>query len=130
MLLYQVIKLFVVNRLTPKLLKSLPGVDPKSLGAMHVVGSNVYSPSEGLLLGWLSYHHAQIQPTDKLVVSNFDSDLHDCRVRAPFAFLRYLSSRGVVRTWRAVLRLVLYWSSVLAYARARQCPVLRRGSRR
>jgi len=83
MLLYQTVRLFVLNRLTPKLLKSLPGVNHKYLPAHFVYqGSNCYSSAEVVLLQWLTYHHSQCSPNDKIVVSNFDADLHDCRVFA------------------------------------------------
>ena len=78
-LLYQVVKLFVFNRLTPKLLKSTPGVDPAYTKDLHLSGSNVYSPSELVLLGWYTYHYLQIFPGEKHVL-NFEQDLHDCRV--------------------------------------------------
>jgi len=81
-ILYQTIKLFVVNRLTPRLLKSLPGVDPKKIVAPPTQGSNLYSQSEGILLAWLSYHHGQISPGERQWLSNFDEDLYDCRVFA------------------------------------------------
>ena len=78
-LLYQVVKLFVFNRLTPKLLKSTPGVDPSYTKDLHLSGSNVYSPSELVLLGWYTYHYLQMFPGEKHVL-NFEQDLHDCRV--------------------------------------------------
>ena len=78
-LLYQVVKLFVFNRLTPKLLKSTPGVDPAYTKDLHLSGSNVYSPSELVLLGWYTYHYLQMFPGEKHVL-NFEQDLHDCRV--------------------------------------------------
>ena len=81
-LLYQTVKLFVLNRLTPRLLKSLPGVDAKAITVPPSSGSNLYSQPESILLAWLSYHHAQVSPGDRLWLANFDEDLHDCRVFA------------------------------------------------
>ena len=78
MLMYQVVKLFVLNRLTPKLLRSIPGVDPALTKGLYLTGSNVYSPSELVLLGWLTYHWQTTTPTAQIL--NFDKDLHDCRV--------------------------------------------------
>jgi len=78
MLLYQVVKLFVFNRLTAKLLRSTPGVDPALTKDLQLSGSNVYSNSELVLLGWFTYHFRLTTP--KAQILNFDKDLHDCRV--------------------------------------------------
>lgn len=40
---------------------------------------NVF-PNELSLLAWLSYHNTKVNPMDKIPVSNFDTELHDCRV--------------------------------------------------
>jgi hypothetical protein len=78
MLIYQVVKLFVFNRLTPKLLRSTPGIDPALTKGLHLTGSNIYSPSELVLLGWLTYHYQAASPNAQVL--NFESDLHDGRV--------------------------------------------------
>ena len=80
--MYQVLRLFVFSRYTPKTIKSYAGIDPKKYPALHTTGSNLFSSNELCLLSWLTYHHHQVNPTDKAPVSNFDKDLHDCRVFA------------------------------------------------
>ena len=83
LLLYQTVRLFVLNRFTPKLLRTLPGVNQKYLPMQYVhQGSNLYSQSEIVLMQWLTYHHSQVSPADKLTVTNFEKDLQDCRVYA------------------------------------------------
>ena len=76
------IRLFVLSRYTPKSIKAIPGVDPKHYPAIHTTGSNIYNTSELCLLSWLSYHHTKVNPADKTPITNFDTDLHDCRVYA------------------------------------------------
>jgi hypothetical protein len=78
MLMYQIVKLFVFNRVTVKLLRSTPGVDPALTKDLHMSGSNLYSTSELVLLSWFSYHFRLTQ--QKAQILNFDKDLHDCRV--------------------------------------------------
>ena len=71
-----------MSRYTPKSIKAIPGIDPKHYPAIHNTGSNVYNSSELCLLSWLSYHYTKVNPGDKAPITNFDSDLHDCRVFA------------------------------------------------
>lgn len=81
-IVYQVIRLFVLSRYTPKTIKAYAGIDPKKYPALHTTGSNVFSSNEMCLLSWLTYHYQKVNPSEKAPVSNFDKDLHDCRVFA------------------------------------------------
>lgn len=89
MLAMQVVKVFVLNRVTPKLMKGLPGISKEGLAAKPLVvceavltQSNYISPPEGVLLMWLTYHFVKVYPADSRRVSNFSSDLRDGRVFA------------------------------------------------
>ena len=96
--LYQIIKVYVLNRVTQKQYENLPGVDstrplpgfsspddsdsgkkkrkkPKNDPAL--VGSNIFSVSEGLLLKWLTYHYVSLGPENPKRLTNFEEDLKD-----------------------------------------------------
>ena len=103
--LYQVIKVYVLNRVTQKQYDVLPGVDPKRpLPGFNgdrartadsgdsgkkkkkkrkpkadpaLAGSNIYSVSEGLLLKWLTYHFVSLGPENPRRITNFEEDLRD-----------------------------------------------------
>ena len=56
----QVVKTLVLARITPKSFRLLPGVSQQEAAAVlkdpSLTGSNVYSPSEALVLRWLELH--------------------------------------------------------------------------
>jgi len=93
-------RLFVLSRFTPKNIKTFAGIDPKSFPALLTSGSNLYSSSELSLLAWLSYHNTLVNPTEKTPVSNFDTNLHDCRAFAA-AIISHVPS---VRSTLALLK--------------------------
>ena len=55
---YQILRIYFLNRVTPKNFKSLPGV-PASESTVDATmsKSNVYSVSETILLKWMNYHY-------------------------------------------------------------------------
>jgi len=80
---YQVLRIYYLNRVTAKSFKALPGmpgsesnVDP----AMQT--SNIYSVSETVLLKWMQYHYNKMNPMHPKILSNFDADLQDGQVFA------------------------------------------------
>lgn len=75
--LTQIIKIFVLSRVTPKQFKTMPGVDPavKETPDGTLSGSQVFSVAEGILLKWLSYHSEKIFKSEARRVVNFSSDL-------------------------------------------------------
>lgn len=76
-LMYQVLKVFVLNRITPRSLARLPGFDPASKPDAAVFQSNVYSVPENVLLHWLTYHHNNVYSVNPTRVANFEDDLCD-----------------------------------------------------
>lgn len=53
-LFYQILKVYYLSRVTPKNLKSIPGMPPEKLALPeYVEGSNLYSPNENTLLHWI-----------------------------------------------------------------------------
>ncbi|CEM06420.1 unnamed protein product [Vitrella brassicaformis CCMP3155] len=69
----QTVKIFLLNRLTPRVFLSMAGVsstsssetgeaDPSSphFDTSNISDSNLYSPAEALLLRWLSYHYKRV----------------------------------------------------------------------
>lgn len=76
--IYQVIKLFYVNRLTPKQLKHVPGMQVTKQD-LAISPSNIYSISEQILLKWMNYH---LRRDASKKVTNFDKDLVDSLVIA------------------------------------------------
>jgi len=72
----QVTRVFVLSRVTPRQFKMVPGVEEKATGTdAALVGSNMYSVSESILLKWMSYHFMKAMPTFASRVSNFDTCL-------------------------------------------------------
>lgn len=81
--LYQIIKMFLLNRVTPKSFKSLPGIDNESSNIEPwMTSSNLFSLSESILLKWLSFHYSNMHPHTPKKVMNFDMDLMDGTVYA------------------------------------------------
>ena len=82
-LFYQILKIYYLNRVTPKSFKNLPGVPPQEATVeSHMQGSNVYSVPETILLKWMQYHYNLINPLLPKRLTNFDADLQDGRVFA------------------------------------------------
>jgi hypothetical protein len=81
---YQILRIYYLNRITPKNFKTLPGMAPsEAIVDAPMTKSNVYSVSETILLKWMSYHYNLINPMHGVrVLSNFDNDLSDSTVFA------------------------------------------------
>ena len=57
-LFYQVLRIYYLNRITPKNFKSLPGVPGQDSNVdTQMTKSNIYSVSETILLKWMTYHY-------------------------------------------------------------------------
>ena len=55
---YQILRIYFLNRVTPKNFKSLPGVPASESAVDQLMSkSNVYSVSEAILLKWMNYHY-------------------------------------------------------------------------
>jgi Calponin homology (CH) domain len=80
---YQVLRIYYLNRVTPKNFKTLPGM-PTSETTVEtaMTKSNVYSVSETILLKWMQYHYNQQNQLHPKTLYNFDSDLQDGTVFA------------------------------------------------
>lgn len=82
-LLYQILKVFGLSRITPKMFKTIPGMSPEQATIdAPMTQSNIYSLSESILLKWFSYHFASAYPMTSRKVRNFDQDLLDGTVLA------------------------------------------------
>lgn len=90
-LFYQIMRIYYLNRVTPKSFKNLPGM-PASESTIEpwMQKSNVYSLAECILLKWMTYHFNQVNPTHQVsMFTNFDSDLRDGRVIAALIIQHY-----------------------------------------
>ncbi|KAK3255401.1 hypothetical protein CYMTET_35412 [Cymbomonas tetramitiformis] len=77
-ILYQVLKVFVLSRVTIRQFRSVPGIDPSVLqGDTTLAGSNIYSVSENLLLKWMTLHFQRALPSYAMRITNFDVDLQN-----------------------------------------------------
>lgn len=77
-MLVQTIRVFVLSRVTPKQYKVKSGLPAdKSNVEPNTLNSNIYSPSEALLLHWLGYHFAAMNQHAARRILNFDTDLAD-----------------------------------------------------
>lgn len=75
---YQVLKIYYLNRVTPKSFKNLPGVAPTDTGIEPIMTkSNFYSVPETILLKWMTYHYRRVNPMHPKLITNFDADLQD-----------------------------------------------------
>jgi hypothetical protein len=80
---YQVLRIYYLNRITPKNFKALPGVPVNDSNVDNAMQkSNCYSVAETILLKWMTYHYNQIQPMYSRTLTNFDADLQDSTVFA------------------------------------------------
>ncbi|KAL0021413.1 hypothetical protein WJX79_003538 [Trebouxia sp. C0005] len=76
--IYQVVRVFVLARVTVKSLKNLPGLEGCQLPPDNaLLNSNVYSTAETVLLAWMTVHYHKALPAVAQRVTNFDSDLRD-----------------------------------------------------
>lgn len=80
---YQILRIYYLNRITPKNFKALPGV-PNSENTVDnaMQKSNCYSVSEAILLKWMQYHCNLVTPMYQRTLTNFDHDLMDSSVFA------------------------------------------------
>jgi hypothetical protein len=77
-LMYQMVKTFVLSRVTAKSFKALPGLDPSlCIVDTSATASNIFSTPESILLKWLTLHHNKVHPTQPRRVTNFGADLRD-----------------------------------------------------
>ena len=73
---YQILKIYYLNRVTPKSFKALPGMPSNQAGVdQAMVGSNIYSVPETILLKWMQYHYNKVNPMHPKRLTNFDADL-------------------------------------------------------
>ena len=81
---YQVLKIYYVSRLTPKVFRNTGGFSAEKAGFTDNVleGSNFLSPNENILLRWLELHYEKMRPSKPRTVKNFDDDLRDGQVFA------------------------------------------------
>lgn len=80
-LFYQVLKIYYLNRVTPKSFKNLPGMPTQEATVeAYMQGSNLYSVPETVLLKWMQFHYNKMNPLLAKRVTNFDADLQDGRV--------------------------------------------------
>ena len=80
---YQVLRIYFLNRITPKNFKTLPGVPAgESSVDVPMTKSNIYSVSESILLKWMNYHYNQMNPMHPRLIYNFDEHLRDSAVFA------------------------------------------------
>lgn len=80
---YQVLRIYYLNRITPKNFKSLPGMTPaEAVVDPPMTKSNIYSVAETILLKWMGYHLQLINPTQAKQLTNFDADLQDSMIFA------------------------------------------------
>jgi hypothetical protein len=83
----QIIKIFIVNRITPKSLKGIAGVEAERCNVdPSMYRSNIYTVSETILLKWVTYHFIKLNPMNVKTKKfyNFDTDFIDGNA---FAFL-------------------------------------------
>ncbi|MEE4247662.1 MAG: hypothetical protein V2I33_19840 [Kangiellaceae bacterium] len=77
-LMYQIFKIYLLNRCNPKSFKTLPGMDPdKTIVDSMMAQSNIFSVPETILLKWLQVHFNAKNIMAPRKVVNFDNDLAD-----------------------------------------------------
>ena len=80
---YQVLRIYFLNRVTPKNFKTLPGVPAsESTVDQPMSKSNIYSISESILLKWMNFHYNKKNEMHPKLISNFDEHLRDSTVFA------------------------------------------------
>jgi len=81
--LLQTFKIFILARVTPKALRSIPGFELEGGGRgkrradRALGGSNIYSVAESVLLSWATAHYQKALPAVAFRVRNFSKDLRD-----------------------------------------------------
>jgi hypothetical protein len=82
-LIFQIIKLYLLNRVTPKSFKTIPGIEGDATNIEPwMTSSNLYSVSESILLKWMTHHYSLMHPHTPKKISNFDLDIMDGTVFA------------------------------------------------
>ena len=77
-LIYQTIKIFMLNRITPKGFRSLPGLSPEKASIdSSMTNSNIYSLQENIILKWATFHYNSVHPHTPKTFKNFDKDFSD-----------------------------------------------------
>lgn len=79
-ILHQIIRCFILNRVTPRSYAQLPGLPDDSVPSPLLPafqGSNVYSTNECVLLKWMQVHCNEVHSDTLRKIDNFDSDLKD-----------------------------------------------------
>jgi hypothetical protein len=77
-LFYQVIKIYYLNRVTPKSFKSLPGMPSNETNVDNAMqNSNIYSVPETILLKWMQHHYNKVNSMHPRKITNFDEALQD-----------------------------------------------------
>lgn len=80
---YQILKIYYLNRVTPKSFKNLPEMpDSEKTIEPAMTKSNIYSVAETILLKWMTHHYNKMNPLHPKTLSNFESDLADSTVFA------------------------------------------------
>eukprot|EP00761_Pharyngomonas_kirbyi_P008295 gb/GECH01008306.1/.p1 GENE.gb/GECH01008306.1/~~gb/GECH01008306.1/.p1 ORF type:complete len:1295 (+),score=319.63 gb/GECH01008306.1/:1-3885(+) len=75
---YQIIKIFLLNRINPRFLRDRPGLPEEVKRYDHTLSqSNVYNISECILLKWINHYFAKKYPSKAFWIARFDSDLKD-----------------------------------------------------
>lgn len=93
---YQILKIYYLNRVTPKSFKNLPGMPTSDTGIEpNMTKSNVYSVPEAILLKWMTYHYCKVHPMHPKVITNFDADLHDGLVFAALIKSHYGNAQAL-----------------------------------
>lgn len=75
--LHQMIRCFVLVRVSPKTFKAQPGVRAAEARITKKMSkSNVYTQSECILLRWLEYHYNKLNAHDPIQLITFDKDVN------------------------------------------------------
>ena len=95
-LFYQILKIYYLNRVTPKSFKNLPGMPSQEATVESFMqGSNIYSLPETILLKWMQHHYNKVNPLLPKKLTNFDADLQDGRVFASLLQSHYGNVRNL-----------------------------------
>ena len=77
-LYYQIMKIYYLNRVTPKAFKALPDMPAIETNVDQAMqNSNIYSVSETILLKWMQFHYNKMNALHPKRITNFDADLQD-----------------------------------------------------
>lgn len=83
-LFFQILKIYYLGRVTPKAIRSLPGIPPEkiTIPQYYMEGSNIYSVHENLLLRWIEIQYETVKVNQYIRLKNFDVSLKDGTVFA------------------------------------------------